>query len=94
MRVFHDEEYQECRDKEIYQCGYHFAVQDSSIGKVFDMLHSELGQDRLQDERSDEVFDQSLDERSHLGRDKQSDSDAEDIILGKEGHEFFEHSPW
>lgn len=91
MRVFHDEEHQECRDKKIYQRGYHFAVQDSLIGKVLDMLHSELGQDRLQNERSDEIFDQSLDERSHLGRNQQSDSDAEDIILSKERHKFFEH---
>lgn len=55
------------------------------------MLHPELRQDRLENERSDEILDHPFDERSYLGRDKQSYSDADDIILSKESHEFFEH---
>jgi hypothetical protein len=68
MCIFYDKEYEECSDKKIYQGRQYFAIQDSFIRKILDMFHSEFGQNRLQDQRSDEIFDQSLDERSNFSR--------------------------
>lgn len=92
MRIFNDQEHKESSDKEVNECRDNFTIQDSPIRKFFDMIYLESFQDGLEDKRSNKVFNESFDKGTHLGSNKESYRDTQNIILWKESHKIFEHS--
>ena len=91
MHISYDNKYQKSSNEKINQGRQYFTIQYSLIRKVFNMLYSKFYQNRLQKQWGNKVFNQSFNKCPHFGRNKQSDSDTENIVLSKKSHKIFEH---
>ena len=94
MRISHEKEYKKYNNKKINQGRNHLAIKYSFVWNIFNVFDSKFRQNRIENHRSDEIIYQWFYEFSYFSCNKQSDSDTDYIVLGKKGHEFFEHNSW
>ena len=91
MCILHHQKYKERRNEKINKCRDYLPIQYTLKRKIFHLFDLESGKDRIENHRSDKIFYHSFYKLSHLGSDKQSNSDTDDIVLREKTKKFFEH---
>lgn len=90
--VFDKKEHQKRSDQKINQGRKYLTIEDPFEWQVFNVFDFQPSQDWIEQQWSDQILNQPLNQCPYFGSNKQSYRDTNDIILREKIHKFFDHS--